>query len=79
MIHPVATRHISRYVASRLQHARMAAGVDQVSAAARIGKRRATIVDIENGDRHVRVQELVVLARLYGKPVTWFLPTEDAG
>ena len=41
--------------------------------ARRLGKRQSFVSKCESGERRVDVVELATLARLYGRPVTWFL------
>jgi hypothetical protein len=38
-----------------------------------LGKPLAFVSKCESGERRVDVVELAVLARLYAKPITWFL------
>jgi len=45
----------------------------QVQVARRLGKRQSFVSKCESGERRVDVVELATLARLYGRPVTWFL------
>ncbi len=60
----------------RLRVARQNAGVRQSEAAQIIGVSRPTLVSIEQGVRHVRVQELQQLARCYGISVNALLRRE---
>ena len=58
----------------RLADARKSAGLTQreVGRALRIPQSRVS--RMESGERRVDVIELDELARLYGKPLTWFVP-----
>jgi len=58
----------------RLVDARKSAGLTQreVGRALRIPQSRVS--RMESGERRVDVIELDGLARLYGKPLTWFVP-----
>jgi len=58
---------------ARLRQARREAGLTQVQVARRLGKRQSFVSKCESGERRVDVVELAVLARLYAKPITWFL------
>jgi len=57
----------------RLRQARTAAGLTQVEVARRLGKTQSFVSKCESGERRVDVVELADLARLYRKPVTWFV------
>ncbi|MDD4932686.1 MAG: XRE family transcriptional regulator [Methylacidiphilaceae bacterium] len=57
----------------RLRRSRESAGLSQKEAATELGLPRPAISQIEAGKRGVDTLELMRLARLYGKPVTWFL------
>ncbi|VVM06865.1 hypothetical protein MAMC_01305 [Methylacidimicrobium cyclopophantes] len=57
----------------RLRRSRESAGLSQRDAAKELGLPRPSISQIEAGKRGVESLELVRLARLYGKPVSWFL------
>lgn len=63
---------------ARLQRARKRAGLTQKDGAEAIGAVRTTMVAIEKGDRSVRPQELVALARTYGRPVSDFVRTRPS-
>lgn len=66
---------------ARLREARTAAGRTQEQAADAIGASRTTMVAIEKGERRVRPEELIELARLYGRKLSRLLrrgaPVED--
>ena len=56
-------------LAARLRAARVAAGLTQQAAADALGVSRPLLVAMEKGAREVRPEELLVLARLYGRSV----------
>lgn len=63
-------------VGERLRLARESARVKQSDAAAAIDVARTTLIAIEQGQRHVRMNELQQLARLYGTSVNALLRQE---
>ena len=54
----------------RLQEARKARGLTQQQAADTLAVARTTVTALEKGDRRVRPDELIQLARLYARPVS---------
>lgn len=70
-----------RDLGARLREARTAGAWTQEQAADAVGAARTTMVAIEKGERRVKPEELVELARLYGRKLSWFLrrgaPVED--
>ncbi len=66
---------------ARLREARTARGWTQEQAAERMGLARTTMVAMEKGERRVKPEELVQLARLYGRKLSLLLrpgiPMED--
>ena len=58
---------------ARLRAARAAAGLTQVEVARRLRKSQAFVSKSESGDRRVDVIELQAFAKLYRKPVGYFL------
>ena len=58
---------------TRLRSARAAAGLTQVEVARRLGKSQAFVSKSESGDRRVDVIELKAFAKLYRRPVGYFL------
>lgn len=62
-----------RDLGARLREARTTGGWTQQEAADAIGAARTTMVAIEKGERRVKAEELVELARLYGRKLSWFL------
>lgn len=65
----------------RLQEARKARGLTQQDVAVALNVARTTVTAVEKGDRRVRADELIRLAKLYGRPVGDFVgvrePTSD--
>jgi Zn-dependent peptidase ImmA (M78 family)/transcriptional regulator with XRE-family HTH domain len=57
----------------RLRAARRARGLTQQDVAERLGMARTTLVAIEKGERPVRPQEIIDLARLYDRPLNELL------
>jgi transcriptional regulator with XRE-family HTH domain len=62
----------------RLKAARLAAGMTQAETAKRLGRPQSFVSKCESGERRVDVIELQHFAKLYNKPVTYFIP-EDEG
>lgn len=63
----------SAVLIERLRAARRGAGLTQQQAADRLGVGRTTLVAIEKGERSLRPEELVLLAGIYGRPVSELL------
>ncbi len=61
-----------RFLAN-LKQARFEAGLDQREAARRLGTTQSFISRCETGDRRVDVIELQAFARVYRKPISYFL------
>lgn len=61
----------------RLRTARKEAGLTQVQVAERVGRPQSYVSKLETGERRLDPIELRELARLYGKPVGYFLDGED--
>ncbi len=57
----------------RLRRARTEAGLTQTEVARRVRKPQSFVSKCESGERRVDVVELADLARLYRKPVSWFV------
>lgn len=57
----------------RLRQARLEAELTQVQVAERLQKPQSFVAKCESGDRRVDVVELARLARIYGKPMGWFV------
>jgi transcriptional regulator with XRE-family HTH domain len=71
----MATRHPERYRAllARLREARKEADLSQEEVAASLGVKQKFVSKIETGERRIDPVELQELAKLYGKPISWFL------
>ena len=61
----------------RLLAAREKAGLTQGEAAHHLGVPQSRLSRMESGERRIDVIELADLARLYGKPVSYFVPREE--
>lgn len=72
------TRDAYRAFVARLGRARREAGLTQAEVAERLGKPQSFVAKCEAGDRRIDVIELLWFARLYGKPLDWFVE-ESAG
>ena len=57
----------------RLRQARLEAGLTQVEAGKKLKKPQAYLSKIERGERRLDAVELNELARLYGKPLHYFV------
>lgn len=58
---------------TRLRAAREGAGLTQVEVAKRLGVPQSFVSKCESGERRVDVVELAAFARLYRRPLTFFL------
>lgn len=72
----MATRHPERYerFLVQLRAARREAGLTQVQVAQTLGMPQQHVSRIELGERRLDVVELQEFARLYDKPIAFFLP-----
>lgn len=61
-----------RFVA-RLRQARLKAGLTQAEVARRLNRQQSFVSKFESGERRLDVLELSELAKLYRKPLRWFL------
>ncbi len=73
------SRYSARYkrFLGRLRAARLQAGLTQVEVAAALRRPQSFISKCESGERRVDVVELEDFARLYRKPVAFFLLDRD--
>ncbi|WP_269461440.1 helix-turn-helix domain-containing protein [Nocardioides baekrokdamisoli] len=62
-------------IGKRLAEARDAAGMTQDSVARAVGLERTAIVLLEKGDRNLKVPELVQIAQVLGRPLSYFVET----
>jgi transcriptional regulator with XRE-family HTH domain len=58
----------------RLKQARVEAALSQVEVSKRLKRPQSFVSKIESGERRVDVVELSELAKLYRKPLNFFLP-----
>lgn len=65
-------------VAQRLREAREYLGLSQDDVAKALNISRPAVTNLEAGSRKVEAVELDTLARLYGRPVQFFLTGEEA-
>lgn len=67
--------HSQRYKAflDRLRAARNEAGYTQADAARQLGRPQSFVSKCESGERRVDAVELAEFAKLYGKPLAFFL------
>ena len=61
-------------IVERLRQAREEAGLDQIAAAKRLGRTQSFISKIESGQRRIDLIQLNEFAKLYKKPLDYFLP-----
>jgi transcriptional regulator with XRE-family HTH domain len=62
-----------RKMLRRLREARLAAGMSQRDVARRLGKAQSFVQKCEVGERRIDPIELEVFARIYRKPLAFFL------
>ena len=60
-------------IKARLKKARLAAGLKQTDAAKLLDRPQSYISDCEKGDKRLDVLELKEFAKLYKKPISYFL------
>jgi transcriptional regulator with XRE-family HTH domain len=65
-------RHYAQFL-GRLKQARVEAGLTQVEVADRIKRPQSFVSKIESGERRTDVVELNELARIYRRPLDFFL------
>lgn len=71
----MASKYRAKYqkLTQRLRQARLEADLTQVEAGKRLKKPQAYISKIERGERRLDAVELDELAKLYGKPLDYFV------
>ena len=71
----MSKRHLSKYqqLAQKLRTARLEAGLTQVEAGKRLKKPQAYLSKIERGERAVDAVELGEFAKVYKKPINYFI------
>lgn len=61
------------YLVKQLRKAREEIGLDQVTVAKLLGRTQSFISKVENGQRRIDVVQLRQFARIYKKPLDYFL------
>ncbi|HLX06846.1 MAG TPA: helix-turn-helix transcriptional regulator [Thermoanaerobaculia bacterium] len=56
-----------------MKEARKAAGMTQEKVAEELGRPQSFVSKVETGERRIDPTELQTFAKLYGKPITYFL------
>ncbi len=71
----VGSVHSARYkrFLKLLKQARLAAGLTQARAAVALGRHQSFVSKCESGERRVDVIELDEFAKLYGRPLSYFV------
>ncbi len=64
---------LARLIGARIRHAREASRLSQAELAAALDLSQAAMSTIENGTRPLRVEELVVISRVIGRDLEYFL------
>jgi transcriptional regulator with XRE-family HTH domain len=59
---------------ARLRQARLERGLTQVAVGIALGIPHTRVSRMEQGERRVDVVELAAIAKLYRKPLAWFVP-----
>ena len=62
----------------KVKQARKEAGLKQGESAQIVGRRQATISDIEHGKKEMGLSTLVLIAAALGKPISYFFPGDLA-
>lgn len=62
-----------KYTVAQLKRARQEAGLDQAEVAKLLGKTQSHVSKVEAGQRRIDVVALKEFARIYKKPVNYFL------
>lgn len=63
-----------RYLLKRLREARLKAGLTQVEVARALGRPQSYVTKSELGERRLDPVDLKRFAKLYGRPLSFFLP-----
>ena len=61
------------YFVERLRKARLEVGLTQVQVAKKLQRPQSHVSNVESGQQRVDVVELKRFARLYSKPITYFV------
>ena len=62
-----------KYIVEQLKKARQGAGLDQAEVAKLLGKTQSHISKVEAGQRRIDIVSLKEFARIYKKPMDYFL------
>jgi len=62
-----------KYIVEQLKKARKEAGLEQAEVAKMLGRTQSYISKVEAGQRRIDVVALKELARIYKKPINYFL------
>ena len=62
-----------KYAVERLRMARLDAKLDQVKVGKLLGKTQSYVSKAESGQRRIDIVQLKEFARIYKKPVTYFI------
>ena len=62
-----------KYAVQQLKKARIEARLDQIKVAKLLRKTQSYVSKIESGQRRIDVVQLKKLAKIYKKPITYFL------
>lgn len=62
-----------KYLVSQLKKAREEAGLDQITVAKLLGRTQSYVSKVESGQRRIDVVQLKQFARIYKKPLDYFL------
>ncbi len=74
----IGPNHAKRYALflKRLKQARHDAGLTQVETSRLLGITQSMLSKCERGERRLDVVELEAFARIYKKPITYFVPPD---
>lgn len=69
----MSNKNRARLLAEKLRDVRASSGLSQVEIASRLHKPQSYISRCESGTRRIDIFELQEFARVYGKPLTFFV------
>ncbi len=69
----MSNKNRARLLAEKLRDVRVASGLSQNEIASRLHKPQSYISRCESGTRRIDIFELQEFARVYGKPLTYFV------
>lgn len=69
---------LDRAIGAAIRAARFSCGLTQHDLAAHLGVTRATVASYETGRRKIPAETLIRIARLCGKPLSFFAPSAHA-